>query len=117
MNGWASVRRTRVLRLAAGSLATFFPVVSTAANAAPIGRAFDVGQQPAAIVVGDFNADGIPDVAVVDDEPLAQDGRDGRVSVFLGFGNGILRPPLRFPAGKTPVAMGAADFDGDGHPD
>jgi hypothetical protein len=86
-------------------------------GAAPIGRAFDVGRSPAAIVVGDFNGDGVPDVAVADYEMFGDDAKAGRVSVFLGFGSGVLRPPLRFPAGKAPNVMGAADFDGDGRPD
>jgi hypothetical protein len=112
-----SRRGTPILRRVAGTLAALVLALSGVAGAAPIGRAYDLEDNPSAVVTGDFNADGIPDVAVADGQALPTGGKDGRVSVFLGFGNGILRPPLRFPAGNGPVAMGAGDFDADGRPD
>jgi hypothetical protein len=126
MDPRASIPRTGVLRLPAsgspaawraGLFAAVVAVSVVAAVAGPVGRSFDVGDGPSAIVTGDFNADGIPDVAVVDSPAYPDNAQDGRVSVFLGFGNGILRPPLRFPAGRTPVALEAADLDADGRPD
>src|SRR5216683_6460832 len=66
------------------------------------------------LVLGDFNRDGIVDLAVV--------GRDanhnGVVSVLLGNGNGTFQAAVTTAAGSTPgpsVAVG--DFNGDGYPD
>jgi len=64
------------------------------------------------IAVGDFNHDGVLDVAI-------SDWRASSVEVLLGAGKGSLRSvgsfPLRMP-GKTPHIT-VADFNGDGIPD
>ena len=58
------------------------------------------GDDSDALVVGDFNGDGKPDLAV------------RGVSVLLGNGDGSFQPPLVYPAGNRGVAVG--DFNGDG---
>lgn len=71
--------------------------------------AYDVGVQPFALAVADFNADGRPDIAV------ANSG-DGTVSVLLAtVEGGFLRTD--FPVGVNPVALAAADLNGSGQPD
>jgi hypothetical protein len=59
------------------------------------------------VAVGDFNGDGIPDLAVTE---------GGSVGVLLGNGDGTFRPRVDYDAGyATSLAVG--DFNGDGIPD
>jgi hypothetical protein len=61
------------------------------------------------IAVGDFNRDGKLDFAVT-----GSFGGNG-VAVFLGNGDGtFLISPRTYPVGQTPVAIVAADLNGDG---
>jgi hypothetical protein len=73
-------------------------------------RNYAVGQNPVFLAVGDFNADGISDVAVANEN-------SGDVSVLLGKSDGSLRPAINTPAGVSPRAVVAADFNGDGKDD
>jgi hypothetical protein len=72
-----------------------------------------VGGQPVSIVTGDFNGDGLPDLATAD-----QIGR--KVSILLGNGTttpttGLFDDARKFSLGnKTPVSLTTADFNGDG---
>lgn len=63
-----------------------------------------------AVVSGDFNGDGSPDLAVVD---LAAGG----VRVLLNQGNGSFAPAAFYPTGAGAAAVTAADFTGHGHID
>jgi Flp pilus assembly secretin CpaC len=69
-----------------------------------------IAPSPSAIVVGDFNDDGNPDLAVTD---MAND----RVLILLGNGDGTFQTPVAYPTGSNPVALLAQDFDADGVPD
>jgi len=71
---------------------------------------YAVGNRPAGIVTGDFNADGKLDVAV------ANTG-DGTVSVLLGKGDGTFQTPITLTVGNAPVGIAAGDIDGDGNLD
>ncbi|MCA9454857.1 MAG: VCBS repeat-containing protein, partial [Nitrospira sp.] len=66
-----------------------------------------VGRAPQAITAGDFNGDGLWDVATVN-------GTSDDVSVLLGNGNGTFRSAVSFGVGKIPLAVVAADMDDDG---
>ena len=64
---------------------------------------------PAAVVrTGDFNGDGIPDLAVL--------GADS-VSVYLGNGRGGFGKPTTYPTGPNPTGLTVVDVNGDGIPD
>jgi hypothetical protein len=86
-----------------------------------VGSPFPVGDQANSlfqvplgnIAVGDFNADGTPDIAIANlTDP-------GSVSVLLGDGGGGLSaaPGSPFPAGNEPNAVVVGDFNRDGRPD
>ena len=68
-----------------------------------------VGSDPDAVVVGDFNGDGVPDLAV------ANQGNN-TVSILLGSGTGTFTQAANSPisAGYSPVSIAVGDFNGDG---
>jgi hypothetical protein len=61
------------------------------------------------LVAGDFNNDGRPDVATIDETSV--------VSVLLGDGAGQLSAPQSFGLPGHPYGIGTGDFNGDGHLD
>lgn len=65
------------------------------------------GTTPDAIVTGDFNGDGNPDLAVVNHD-------DGTVTIFLGQSDGSFTRSADYEVGSGPIAIVAADFNGDG---
>jgi len=73
-------------------------------------------EAPKTVIVGDFNGDGIPDVAALITQ--VQPGSRNVVSVLLGNGDGSLRPPEQTDIDqRVSIADGAqvaADLNGDG---
>ena len=68
------------------------------------------------IVVGDFNGDGVPDLAVANGRtPFT--GGPGNIEVLLGNGDGTFQEPLTVATGGRPVSLAPGDFNGDGKPD
>jgi hypothetical protein len=66
------------------------------------------------IVTGDFNRDGIADIARITLHPEDTSEPD-HFTVLLGQANGTFRAmPSKFVPGRTPRAMIAADFNNDG---
>lgn len=63
-----------------------------------------------AVVSGDFNGDGILDIAVTDSV-------NNTVTVLLGTGSGMFISRGSMPVGSGPRALAAADLNGDGKPD
>jgi hypothetical protein len=86
---------------------------------------FTSGTTPVSIAIGDFNEDGNPDLAVVDNSPTPQ------VSILLGNGDGTFQNPTSFSifpnSGSgwgwfgqgfpSPDFIVTADFNLDGHVD
>ena len=69
-----------------------------------------VGDYPYSVVAGDFNGDGIPDLAV---------GNiiNSNVSILLGKGDGTFTMKPELSVGSAPQSLVTADFNGDGLPD
>ena len=67
---------------------------------------YDAGPDPFSVVAGDFNGDGIPDLAVAN---------SSTVSILIGNGDGSFQAPQSYlvEAGQP----GLGDFNGDGHLD
>ena len=65
---------------------------------------------PLGLTVGDFNGDGLPDLAVTDSTFQLGD-------VFLNSGHGTFAPPAQFATQNGVVSLAAGDFNGDGHVD
>jgi len=69
---------------------------------------YTVGGGSAVVGTGDFNRDGMPDIA---------GGNSSHVFVMLGKGNGGFRAPVSYPVGPVPHAMVVGDFNRDGKQD
>ncbi len=80
-------------------------------------RPFDATFQPGAVAVGDFNGDGIRDLAVLQRLPIS--GAPEQIAVLIGRGDGTYLPPqyltTTFTNGGGTILVG--DFTGDGHDD
>jgi FG-GAP-like repeat/FG-GAP repeat len=64
------------------------------------------GQNPRAMVGGDFNNDGIPDLIV--------GSEDGTLALFVGDGTGSFGSVQKLPALSSVVSIAFADFNNDG---
>ena len=65
---------------------------------------------PSSVVTGDFNEDGIPDLAV------AAAGA-AQVAEFTGIGDGTFKDAVPYSTGSTPSFVAAGDLNSDGHLD
>lgn len=98
--------------LEARTVPTFLPAVT-----------FPVGVLPRAVTVADFNRDGKPDLAVVNQGPSSTSTSQSSLSVLLGNGNGSFQPAVTTGVLNSGLATGNAgsaavgDFNGDGLPD
>jgi hypothetical protein len=68
------------------------------------------GNTPDGIVIANFNADAIPDIAIVS-------ANTSQVTVLLGLGDGSFGSPITSPANYSDGGVAAGDFDGDGKTD
>jgi uncharacterized protein (TIGR03437 family) len=66
------------------------------------------------IVVGDFNGDGFPDLAVADDGGQVA---PGGIWILINNGDGTFKAAVETPANAGPYHLFAADFNGDGNTD
>jgi len=79
----------------------------TFTNVASSSKYAQTGSYPGGIAVGDFNRDGILDLAVTDEQ-------GGGVEVLLGDGHGNYAQSAYLATGTFPVRVAAGDFNGDG---
>jgi hypothetical protein len=101
-------RLTRRVTVVAAAVAVFAPAANAAVTFAP---KQDFGATDAfALVSGDFNGDGRPDVAVASFAGTT-------ISVLLGNGDGTLQAPLNTTGPSQQTAIAAGDFNGDGRDD
>jgi hypothetical protein len=83
----------------------------TASSSSP-----QTGYEPAGIAAGDFNGDGILDLAVSNLNGGNPD--PGSVTVLLGNGDGTFMPTAQSPVtGALPLSIAVGDFNGDGKAD
>jgi len=81
----------------------------TATTASP-----QTGQTPLSVAAGDFNGDGVPDLAVANESGCG----GGTATILLGNGDGTFTPTATSPAaGFCPYFVALGDFNGDGLPD
>ncbi len=71
---------------------------------------FGAGQAPRSVAVGDFNGDGVADLAIADEA-------NGSVSILLGNGDGSFQPAGSYATGTQAQSVAVGDFNGDGIPD
>jgi uncharacterized repeat protein (TIGR01451 family) len=68
---------------------------------------YTAGTTPDSMAIGDFNGDGLPDLAVVNNG-------SNNVSIALGNSDGTFQPAGTYGAGSAPVSVSIGDFNGDG---
>jgi FG-GAP-like repeat len=81
------------------------------------GSPFPCGDSPFGLAIGDVNADGKPDLAIIN-SPASTGGRTGKngLTVLLGDGTGkfMMIKGSPFDAGKIPNRVAIGDVNGDG---
>jgi hypothetical protein len=68
---------------------------------------YPVGDNPGSVATGDFNGDGMTDLAT-------SNASDHNVSVLLNVGDGTFLSQATYPVGESPTSVATSDFNGDG---
>lgn len=68
---------------------------------------YTAGAQPYSVAIGDFNGDGILDLA-------AADFGSSTVNILLGRGKGVFQAAVSYAVGPSPSSVAVGDFNGDG---
>lgn len=74
---------------------------------------YQTAPNPVGVLVGDFNGDGIPDIAAAAAVSRISSGANGVVSVLIGNGDGTFQAHADSAAGTGVIGLVAADFNGD----
>src|SRR5207249_660081 len=101
------------------------PSPASAQTAQPVSfiahKDFVSGVNPASVAKGDFNNDGVQDLALTNYNcchPLnCCNPSNYTVSVLVGNGDGTFQPVRTFAVGTNPTSVAVGDFNGDGNPD
>src|ERR1700687_15152 len=115
----ASRRRGTTMHRAMVSLCLLGAFCASAGNVCPdtlsfrISGQFTTGSGPYSVAVGDFNGDGVDDLAVANAGTGPQ-YEDTSVSVLLGNGDGTFQEARSFAAGAEAVSVAVGDFNRDG---
>ncbi len=75
---------------------------------------YHAGYSPALMTVGDFNGDGVPDLAVVSEDTVMG---AGSLMILLGVGDGSFVTSGNSYVGRDARSILVGDFNGDGHQD
>jgi hypothetical protein len=108
--------RRRPLAGALGAIAASAALLTAAPPAGAVtfaqldGSPFPLTGRPSSVAVGDFNADGDPDLATANFP-------GGDISVLLGGAGGSFGAATNFAAGVGPSSLAVGDFNADGDPD
>lgn len=87
----------------------FFFCLAASASSFRAAAHFQAASHPVAIAAGDFNHDGVTDLAVVNSNHTA--------SVFTGLGDGTFRDRVDYSIGVDGHSIVVADINGDGRAD
>lgn len=68
---------------------------------------YSAGTNVVAVAVGDFNGDGVPDIATAN-------AGSQNLSILLGKPDGTYQPARNFSVGGNPTSLVVGDFNGDG---
>jgi hypothetical protein len=107
MNRMSSFSKSVLASLAALTIGTLLPSATAALTFAP-SAGYAVGERPEGVTAGDFNNDGLTDIATTTDTP-------DKVEILLGDGMGgfVAGPVVFLPASSSPGELVAGDLDGD----
>ena len=98
-----------------GAAGTVAVALATAPGAFPaVATSYPAGGTPGAIVAGDFNRDGIVDLAVGNDAPSPA---PHTIGVLRGAGNGTFLAADFYGLADNPAWLGVGDFQGDARHD
>jgi len=116
--GAMAIQNKRMASVCAG-LAVCSVLIAAAAQAQDVSfigrRDFDAAGSPSSVAVGDFNGDGVLDLAVA--YVGVYPGYIGGLSVLLGDGDGTFQVARNFETGNGPSSVAVGDFNGDGELD
>jgi uncharacterized protein (TIGR03437 family) len=85
-------------------------VMALPASGMETGVNYPAGAGALSVAEGDFNGDGVADLAIGFDSA-------SNVAVFLGNGGGTFQPAVYYAAGTNPGPVAVSDFNGDGKTD
>jgi len=78
---------------------------------------YAAGPTPQSVAVGDFNGDGISDLAVANYGSDPKRYTDSGMSILLGKGDGTFQAPGSYSVSGRVRSVAVGDFNGDGYPD
>jgi hypothetical protein len=88
----------------------YLPVANSVSAINMVSLSSTVGTGPLGVGEGDFNGDGLLDLAAVNDS-------GGNVTILLGNGDGTFVTHGTYAVGSRPLDVAVADVNGDGHLD